>query len=97
MKYVHFHLTTEYCGTESDEYAKYSDSVKEKEIDEDCYELARNNAESYEHLCTGWHGEDLEDYTEEEREQELSWYYDEALSNSYWEFITKEEYEEGIE
>lgn len=53
MKYVHFHLTTEYSGTDLDEYVEYSDDVKEKEIDEDCYELARNNAESYEYLCTG--------------------------------------------
>lgn len=97
MKYVHFYLSTEYCGTETDEYAKYSDDVKETEINDDYCELARNHAEGYEYLCTGWNDKDLEDYTEEEREQELSWYYDEALSNSYWEFVTKEEYEKGIE
>ena len=71
MKYVHLYLTTEYSGIDLDELVEYSDEVKEKESEEQCYELARNKAESYEYLCTGWHGEDLEDYTEEEREQEL--------------------------
>lgn len=92
MKYVRFYLATGYCGTESEEYAEYSDNVKETEINNDCYELARIHAEEYEYLCTGWNGENLSEYTEEEKEQELNWYYDEALNNSYWDYITEEEY-----
>ena len=95
MIYVKFIVSTEYCGTENIIFSAYEDDTPESTIENDFLEQVRVNAESYEYLCTGWDDEYFDD--EEEREQALEWYYDDADSNSYWNYITEEEYREGTE
>ena len=95
MIYVKITLDTGYCGTENVIFSAYEDGTSEGSIECDFLELVRQNAESYEYLVTGWDDENFDD--EEEREQALEWYYDDADSNSYWNYITEEEYREGTE
>lgn len=92
MLYVKFVLGTAYCGTEEIIKHKYENNCTDRDIEEEFFEEVRNNAESYEYLLTGWNGENFEDLSEEEVEDELENYYNSAKENSYWEYITIEEY-----
>lgn len=83
MIYVKFICNTPYCGTESIYYQEF----KEKNIklfDEIGEELARENGESYEYLINGWN--------EPASDDELDEYYADCYANSYWKFISEEEY-----
>lgn len=88
MKYIRFTGSTGYAGTDYEEYVAFPDEVTEKEIDEYSYDLAAENAETYEYVARGW-GEEWED------EDDRTMYYDDAMDYCYWEEVTKEEYEEN--
>lgn len=90
MFYYKFITNTPYCGTEAEEYYAFDEKPTEQELEEIGEEFCRSNAESYTHLVTGWDNDDL---SEEELEEELSYYYDNCEYS--WEEITKEEYEEN--
>ena len=99
MRYIKMVLDTDYCGTKNEKYL--ATEASDKELDEMLSEEAYENAEQYEYFVFGW-GEDAESYAEEcdisieEAEEELEDFYSNSVANSYWEEITKEEYEEGI-
>lgn len=95
MIYVKFTVDTDYCGTKNEIFATYEDNTPEGTIESDFLEHVRGNAESYEYLVTGWDDENFDD--DDEREEALEWYYEGADSNSYWDYITEEEYREGTE
>ena len=94
MLYVKFILDTAYCGTENIVKHKYENSYTDEDIEKEFLEEVRTNAESYEYLLTGWNNENFDDLSEEEVEDELENYYNSAEENSYWEYITKEEYDD---
>ena len=85
MKYVKFYLTNGYVGI-SEQYEVFDDDVTDKEIDEWLAEASYENAEEYESSVDhdDWGDEDYEDY------------YENALIYSSWDYITEEEYNEGI-
>ena len=99
MRYIVFHLDTDYCGTYSNEY--FISEATDEELDAELNDAAINNASQYDYMVLGW-GETIESYAEEneltiaEVEEMINEYYDSAIANSYWKEITKEEYEEGI-
>ncbi len=93
MFYYKFVADTPYCGTESENYVCSKEKLSEAELDEMAEEMARENAEGYEYLVTGWHGEDTEGMSEDEISELIDNYY--ADCNCSWEEITKEEFEEN--
>lgn len=98
MKYVKFKVSTEYCGTEEEIFSAYEDNVTENMLDQELLALTYNQAEHYEYLATGWNNENLENPDdEEELEQVLNDFYEEAENYSNWEYITEKEYKEGTE
>ena len=98
MIYVKFIVSTEYCGTENEIFLAYEDGTPESSIEIDFLERARENAENYEYLVTGWNDENYEEDEEEERQEDLKQYYENAEDYySNWEYITEEEYKEGTE
>lgn len=94
MFYYKFTATTEYCGTECEEFHKFEVKPKPEELKELAEQIARENAESYEYLVTGWNDEEVEGMYEEDVEELLNNYYADA-SCSYEE-ITEEEYNEEM-
>ena len=90
MFYYKFITNTPYCGTEAEEYYAFDEKPTEQELEEIGEQFCRSNAESYEHLATGWDSDNL---SEEALAKELSYYYDNCEYS--WEEITKEEYEEN--
>lgn len=92
MFYYKFTASTEYCGTEHEEYHKFEIKPKADELEELAGEIAHENAEQFEYLVTGWDNENVEDMSEDEVEELLNNYYADA-SCSYEE-ITKEQYDE---
>ena len=98
-RYIKLVLDTEYCGTKNEHY--FITTASDKELDLMVLEEAAANAEQYDYMVFGW-GEDAESYAEEnnisveEAEAELQSFYDEAQACSYWEEVTREEYEENI-
>ena len=97
MIYVHMHLDTPYCGTSEDTYIEYEDGTSEEFVEMEFLEAVRANAEGFEYLHTGWDDENIEDLEEDEREEYVEGYYEDCNSYSNWEYITKEEYENGLE
>lgn len=92
MKYYKIICGTQFCGTEEETCYAFPDETTEKQIEEICEELCRENAEQYDYLATGWDDEMCED--ENEREQILDDYYAEI-----WYHITnisKEEFKEWM-
>lgn len=84
MRYFKFHGGNGYCGCDFTDYVAFEDD----EVDEDLLneydeEFARNNAESFSHVATGW-CEDWEDEQEEEDYYANAWCVHEE--------ITEEEY-----
>jgi hypothetical protein len=100
MRYIKIVLDTEYCRTKNEIYMETD--MNDRELDETCSELAYENAEDYDYMVLGW-GEDIESYAEandmsfEEVEEMMEQYYQDAQGASYWEEVTKEEYEENKE
>ena len=92
MYYYKFTADTIYCGTENEYFVATKEPLTAKEIDEMCEEYARENAESFEYLLTGWEDDNFED--EGEREEALTNYYADAECKC--EEITKDEYEEEL-
>ena len=86
MKYIKFYGGNGYSGCDFEQYEAYEDNITEEALAEIAYELANDNAQSYEYIATGW-DEDFE--SEEERES----YYENIECG--WEEVTKEEYEEN--
>ena len=85
MKYYHLSGGNGYCGCDWDEYVVFYDDVLIEDVIAYAMQLARDIAESYEYIATGWH-KDFE--SEEDREE----YYDNAMDHTNWEEITEEEY-----
>ena len=86
MKYFKIVGGNGYCGCDFEDVVALPEEVA-NEIEQIAYDMAIENAESYEYIVTGWHN-DWE--SEEDRDS----YYDEACANTnYWE-ISKTEYEE---
>lgn len=81
-----------YCGTENEYFVATKEPLTAEEIDEMREEYARENAESFEYLLTGWDDDNFED--EDEREEALNNYY--ADCDCKCEEITEEEYKEGL-
>ena len=92
MFYYKFTAQAVYCGTDNEYYVATKEPLTDKEIDEMREEYARENAESFEYLLTGWEDDNFED--EDEREEALTNYY--ADCGCKCEEITKEEYEEDL-
>ena len=66
-------------------------NATDKDLDDLGEDLARDNAEMYEHLV------DIDDFdSEEEYEDALERYYDDAVSNYDFVEITEEEYEDSF-
>lgn len=86
MKYIKFYGGNGYSGCDFEQYEVYEDNITEEALAEIAYDLANDNAQSYEYVVTGWDGE-FE--SEEERED----YYENIECG--WEEVTKEEYEEN--
>ena len=85
MRYIKIEVGNGYCGCDNTEYVEFENDITDAEIDAYAIELARDNAESFEHVATGW-DEDFE--TENDRE----FYYEGAWFE--WEEISEEEYNE---
>lgn len=92
MFYYKFTADTIFCGTENEYHVVTKEPLTEKEIDSMREEFARENAESFEYLLTGWEDDAFED--EDEREEALNNYYADAECSC--EEITKEQYEEEL-
>ena len=92
MYYYKFTADTIFCGTENEYHVATKEPLTEKEIDEMKEEYARENAESFEYLLTGWEDDVFDD--ESEREEALNNYYADAECSC--EEITKEQYEEEL-
>ena len=90
MFYFRFTADTPYCGTENTDYRKFEERPTDAELDEMAEEFGRLNAESYEHLVTGWDDENFED--PDALIAALDGYYTDCTGT--WEEITEEEYEE---
>lgn len=99
-RFIKFVVDTEYVGTKNEIYMETE--MNDRELAETCSELAYENAEDYDYMVLGW-GEDIESYAEandmsfEEVEEMMEEYYTDAQGASYWEEVTKEEYEENKE
>ena len=88
MKYVRFSGGNGYCGCDYEEYVMFDDDCPEDEIENYSIELAYQNAESFEHVETGWDS-DFED----ENDREM--YYENALSYCGWDYCSEEEFNEN--
>lgn len=86
MKYYVFKGSTPYCGTDFEEYVTFGDEVTEKELADYAEELAMGQADSFEYLVTGWDNENEYD------EEDLEYFRNDTLENTYWEEISEEEY-----
>ena len=86
MKYYVFKGSTPYCGTDFEEYVAFGDEVTEKELADYAEELAMGQADSFEYLVTGWNNENEYD------EEDLEYFRNDTLENTYWEEISEEEY-----
>ena len=99
-RYIKFVVDTEYVGTKNEIYMETE--MNDRELDETLSDMAHENAEDYDYMVLGW-GEDIESYAEandmsfEEVEEMMEAYYADAQGASYWEEVTKEEYEENKE
>ena len=94
MHYYKITTATCYCGTDSEHYIASQEPMSKEELLETAEELARENAESFEYLITGWNDENIEDLSEEEVQELLDNYY--ADCSYEYEEISKEEYEENM-
>ena len=100
MRYIKIVLDTEYCGTKEEIYIE-TDMTNEQ-LNEYVHVEAVAHSEQYDWMVFGW-DKDAVSYAEEtgisveEAEDMLESYYQEAQANSYWEEVTREEYEENKE
>lgn len=88
MFYFKFTADTPFCGTENTHYRGFDERPTDAELDEMAEEFKRLNAESYEHLTTGW----FDDNFEEEAEALENYYAD---CTGTWEEITEKEFRES--
>ena len=84
---------TPHAGTRMEDYRAFEERPSNEELDEMADELCELNAESYEYLVTGWHGDYFEEDEEEEKEQALQDYHADCYSG--WREISQEEFEEN--
>ena len=89
MVYVKFSYGTDYCRTDGEEYQVF-DEKNSNRFDEIAAELGNVNAERYEYLVETTFGNEI---TEEEKENEIEEYYQNAYFS--WKEVTQEEYEEN--
>lgn len=82
------HCGNGYCGCETEEVFFYDEGTAEAIINEDVWQWACENAESYAYVHFGWE----EDYTDEEYEDYIENYVD-----FNWHDATYEEYLEWCE
>lgn len=98
MKYIKFHASTGFCGCDQETYV----AVKEENFNEDAVQeflndMIYDNASSYMDFADMDIGE-MSDYdSEEEFDEAYAEAAEEYLENcsGYWEFVTKEEWEEN--
>ena len=84
MKYVRFHYDCGYVGCDNEEYIEFEDGeYSDWDLDVMCNEGAEMNAEQFAYQISFDSEEDEEDY------------YEDARNDSYWEYITEEEYMEN--
>lgn len=63
-----FHLSTGMCGMDSHEVWEYDDDVTHEELDNEAWQLAVQNAESYGYYPEEWRDEmDTDDLEDEDR------------------------------
>lgn len=97
MRYIKVGYGNGYCGCDGEEYL-HTD-MSDEELNDYAQEQAMYNAESYDYMVWGWDCDSAEQYAEdndvtvEEAEEMMEFYWENI--NSYWEEITKEEYEEN--
>ena len=97
MKYVKFYGSTEFCGTNYEEYVAYPDETTEEEIQEASNDMGQCNGDGYEYLAT--QGIDEEDYEtledfEEAQAMAIESYWEDCSDG--WVYVTEEEYYENI-
>lgn len=85
MRYIYFTGGNGYCGCDIDEVSVFPDDTTDEELDQYAYEMAIDNAETYEYVATGW-----DEGWESEEAEDL--YYQDSYCN--WVEITEEEYKE---
>ena len=89
MKYVRFFGNAGYSGTDYEDYEAFDeDDLYDGVIDEESAERAYDNAENYSYL--------MEDYDDVLSEKDIDSYYENALENCGWEYVSEEEYKEWI-
>lgn len=84
MIYVKFSCGNGYCGCDIEDVLEFDNGTLEKEIDECIYDIARDNAESYEYVAFGWGDNEID-------EEDYEAYYENV--DFGWEYITKEEFD----
>jgi len=90
MKYVRFYGSNGYSGCDYEDYLAFcDDEYDEDELNIMSTEYAQENAETYEYVAIGEFGADWDSPENEEE------YYENALSDCGWEYITEEEYKEN--
>ena len=77
MRFVKFEMSAGCCGTDVEQYGKFSDDTPEQEIDDIALELVQDHCESY--------GIDIE---QEEKESGVEWEYDYA-----WKYVEEKDVE----
>lgn len=85
MRYIYFHGSTGYCGTDYHEFGEFPDETEDSIIEDISQNYAHDNADSYSYLATGW-----DDFETEQDEED---YYEDAYSYCGWEEISKEEHD----
>ena len=81
-RYIKFTGSNGYCGCDFETYEKFEDDATSKYLDDYGYDLAKDNAESYEGNFDFEDDEELEEYYEN-----IDW---------NWEEVSEEEYNENV-
>lgn len=82
MRYIKFTGGNGYCGCDLETYEKFEDNTPDEYLNDYAYDLARDNAESYEGVF------DFED------DEEIVEYYSDIYYD--WEEVSEEEYNENV-
>ena len=97
MRYIRMYGSTEYCGTDFEEFL--CTDLTDAQLDEYLADLVAENADQYEYMVWGWDVWSAEGYAEEaditveEAEQMKEDYFADAWGN--WEEVSEQEYIEN--
>lgn len=89
MRRIVFKSTTGYCGMDGHDFQVYPDNVTEKELDDEAWQLALDNAESYGYYHAPYYEEEIANL--EEDSEELDQYIDSI--EGWWEDYDPEKHE----